>query len=83
MTSTRILSGVIFGAVFLLGLFNRYFFWVPPLAILMGALWGVREFVGLGHTRLSNILVSISMAGTVALLADAFSLTMQRTQRIP
>lgn len=72
MTSTRIVSGLVFGAVFLLGLFNRTFFWIPPIAIWLAALWGVREFTRLGSVPLHKFGLAVAFVGATALLGDAY-----------
>lgn len=77
MTSTRIISAVIFFAVFLLGLFNPFFFWIPPIVFAAAALWGIWEFdhFGLRHPPKSQLW--ISMLAGVALVADGYFFSLQ------
>ena len=72
MTSRRILSGVVFAAVFLLGLFQPFFFWIPPLIILIATFWGVWEFSHLGSSRPPLPQLVLSLLGAAALLADGY-----------
>lgn len=70
MTGRRILSGVIFFAVFLLGLFHPWFVWLPPLILLVASLWGVWEYAHLGAKVPTRAQLVLAMVGAVALLTD-------------
>lgn len=72
MTSHRIISGLAFFALLLLGLFNPFFFWFPPLIILLGMLSGIWEFNHLGVRNPPRAQLILSMLGGVLLLADSF-----------
>lgn len=77
MTLTRILSGVIFFALLLLGLFHPLFFWIPPIFFLFGSLAGVWEFSHLAAARPPRLQLALSMLGAVALLADGYFFRLQ------
>jgi len=72
MTSHRIISGVIFFALLLLGLFNPFFFWFPPLVILIGMMSGIWEFNHLGVNNPPRAQLVLSLLGGVLLLADSY-----------
>lgn len=72
MTSHRILSGLVFFALLLLGLFNPYFFWFPPLIICGGMLFGIWEFNHLGTKNPPQTQLLLSMGGGIALLLDSY-----------
>jgi phosphatidate cytidylyltransferase len=72
MTWHRILSGVIFFTLLLLGLFQPAFGWFPPIIILVGVIWGVWEFNHLGVKRPPTAQLAISLSGAAALLADSY-----------
>jgi phosphatidate cytidylyltransferase len=71
MTSTRVLSSIVFFAVFLVGLFAPGFGWIPT-AIAAAAAWmGAREFVRLGPTRPPAAQAALAEIAAVALVLDA------------
>ncbi len=77
MTSARIASGVTFAVIFLAGLFYHPLFWIPPLFIAIGTLWGVWEFSHLGGTFPFRPQLALSYLGAVALLADGYFFYLQ------
>ncbi len=82
MTLHRIISGVIFAALFLLGLFNPWFAWFPPFIIVVGTCWGVWEFSHLGvkHPPLPQVI--LSFAGALALLVDGYFFSLKHGMTI-
>lgn len=72
MTSHRIISGLVFFALLLLGLFNPFFFWFPPLIILLGMMSGIWEFNHLGVKKPPRAQLVLSLLGGVLLLADSY-----------
>ncbi|MBI3735777.1 phosphatidate cytidylyltransferase [Candidatus Sumerlaeota bacterium] len=73
MTLHRIISGVIFAIIFLLGLFNPWFHWLPPLIIVIGSCWGVWEFSHLGIKHPPRAQLALSFLGAFALLLDGYA----------
>lgn len=72
MTSHRIISGLTFFTLLLLGLFQPWFYWFPPLIILVGILAGVWEFNHLGVKKPPRAQLAFSLLGAAALLADSY-----------
>lgn len=72
VTSHRIISGLVFSTLLLLGLFHPNFFWFPPLIILVGVLAGIWEFNHLGMEDPPNAQMALSLAGGAALVADSY-----------
>lgn len=72
MLSTRILSGLIFTVLFLLGLFHHAFGWTMPLILGATSLWGTFEFMQFGVTRPTRPFLVVALLGAVVLLADGY-----------
>ncbi len=72
MTSHRLISGIVFFALLLLGLFHPHFFWFPPLIILIGTISGIWEFNHLGVEKPPRAQLALSLIGGIALLADSY-----------
>lgn len=79
MTSSRIISGVIFAVLFLSGLFAKsealipdFMIFFPPIFMLIGGLWGTWEFSRLGMSNPPKPQLALSLLGAVALLADGY-----------
>ena len=82
MTSHRVLTTLIFFALLLLGLFNPYFYWIPPLIILCTTIWGVLEFSHLHMQRPPRVQLVLSVLGGVALLVDGYFFSLQNVVAI-
>lgn len=87
MTSTRIISALIFFVFFLFGLFAPHS-WIPqpinfllalfpPVVILAGTLIGVWEFSHLGEDKPPTLQVGLALGGAVLLLADGYFYSFQ------
>ncbi|MCL5269423.1 MAG: phosphatidate cytidylyltransferase [bacterium] len=72
MLSARIISGVLFYALFFLGLFNPFFYWVLPVLLTLACLRGLYEFIHFGSQKYTWPYQLLAMAGGVAMLADAY-----------
>lgn len=77
MTSHRIISGVIFSTIFLLGLFNPMFHWLPPIIVLIAGAWGIWEFSHLGEKHPPKLQLALSFAGGAALIVDGYFFSMR------
>lgn len=72
MTSTRLISGIVFFTVLLIGLFQPVFMWLPPLVVAAAMVLGIREFVAMGREQPSPLHLSLSIVTGLALLADGY-----------
>lgn len=72
MLRMRIISSVIFFVLLFLGLFQPMLSWVLLLVMTGAALTGVYEYIHLGAERPARIYQALALAGTVALMVDAY-----------
>lgn len=72
MVSMRIISGLIFFALFLLGLFAPGFGWALPIILLGTCLAGIHEFMHFGQSKPQRPFITLAQVGATALLADAY-----------
>lgn len=72
MLSKRIISGLLFLILFLLGLFNRHFDWALPIILIGAAFSGIHEFMHFGQSKPPRPFVALAQLGALALLADAW-----------
>jgi phosphatidate cytidylyltransferase len=72
MLSRRIISSVIFFAIFFLGLFNPWFGWVLPLLVTLATVKGLTEFLRFGQQRPPTPMIWMAVACALALLSDAY-----------
>lgn len=77
MTSQRILSTLIFLALFLPGLFISQLNWLPLIIILAGGVWGMWEFNHLGMKDPPKTQVGLSLAGGIVLILDGYFYSLQ------
>lgn len=68
----RIVSAAVFFVLFFLGLFHPAFGWALPVLFALGALMGVHEAIHFGSHRPTRSTVALAMAGSLALLSDAY-----------
>lgn len=79
MTSQRIVSSIIFFALFLWGLFsqNDFLNLIPLVFVIGGALWGIWEFTHLGVKDPPKLQSLLALAGGLVLILDAYFYSFQ------
>ncbi len=72
MLFARVISAVLFYALFFLGLFNPWFVWALPVLLSVACLLALREFVHLGPYPPRHSFLLLAYGAALWMLADAY-----------